>query len=99
MTFRVGQKVVYIGCKRSIWHAVQRYFHPYEEPVKGRVYTVSNAYTNGDDLLIEILEFPSPADGYWDAGFLAIAFRPIVERKTDISIFTKMLKQRSEVLA
>ena len=54
---------------------------------KGNVYTV----TGVDTPFIEIdhTEVPSFDD---HRGMLASRFRPVVERKTDISIFTRMLK-------
>lgn len=93
MNFRVGQKVIYVGIKRSLAHAIQRLFHPYKVPEKGVVYTVSNTYASDDEQVIELLEFPSPADGYWDAGFLSDAFRPAVDRKTDIAVFKEILRK------
>ncbi len=93
MTFHVGQKVVYVGRRVSIWHQIKRMIHPYRNPEKGVVYTVSNIYVSGGDQVLELLEFPSPFDGYWDAGFLADAFRPVVDRKTDISVFTEILRK------
>ena len=93
MSFTVGQKVVFVGLKRGFRHFLERLLHPYKIPEKCVVYTVSNTYTVCDgEQVIELLEFPSPYDGYWGAGFIAAAFRPVVERKTDISVFTKMLK-------
>ena len=59
-------------------------------PTKGCVYTIENIYRTPDDtLMLELVEFPSPFDGLFYAGFVAFAFRPL--RKTDISIFTKIL--------
>ena len=82
--FRVGQKVVCVddelepGCIR--WGGVA--------PVKGQVYTVSGfgKALRGDELCLRLFELSTPAWCY-----LAHRFRPIVERKTDISIFTAML--------
>jgi hypothetical protein len=97
MNFYVGQKVVCIdaqhpqtlsGWWRELWH-------PYEHAVEGRIYTISNLYSNGDGM-IELVELPAPETDVWCAGFYAGGFRPVVERKTDISIFTKMLTPKRE---
>jgi hypothetical protein len=50
---------------------------------KGHVYTVSHFADNG----VHLVESPGKP-----RGFFSWRFRPAVERKTDISIFTKMLK-------
>lgn len=84
--FYVGQKVVCVdGKPRNYPHCAVR---------AGAVYTVSKIMHSiyGDSLHV------AEVDGdYW--GFYADRFRPVVERKTDISIFTAMLnpsKQRVE---
>lgn len=92
MSFHIGQKIEYVGGSLSLSERLQRWIHPYRNPDKGVIYTVVNVYYCVDDeQVIELLEFPSPADGYWDAGFYANAFRPVVERNTDISVFKRML--------
>lgn len=81
--FRVRQKVVCVDSDESgigDWLG--------DIPVEGSVYTV--IAVGGPEpeiglLLAEITNFPF--DGYYRAS----RFRPAVERKTDISIFTKML--------
>jgi hypothetical protein len=94
MAFRVGQKVIYLGpgprSFRRIW---KEFRHPFERPKTDGIYTVANVYfhVEGDEEMIELLELPSPEDDYWAAGFRARRFRPVVERKTDISIFEAML--------
>lgn len=97
MTFRVGQKVVFVGQPWKLKAYLQRLLHPYpgEMPVKGCIYTIENI--TPEDCL-ELLGLISPADDYWAAGFNPISFRPIVERKTDISIFKKMLIPKREHL-
>lgn len=99
MTFYVGQKVVCIdasnkqGCR----------WVPGEEPVEGRVYTVSGvspAIGPRTGLILsfveirraEIVQRSARARklGCW-VGYSADRFRPVVERKTDISIFKAML--------
>jgi hypothetical protein len=90
--FHVGQKVVCIhGCPSS---------NPLPHCVKGKIYTVANVYIIDDLTMIELFELPFPglvdADGEWMPGFVAECFRPVVERKTDISIFTAMLNKKPE---
>jgi hypothetical protein len=77
MTFRVGQKVV---CVENL-----------SGPQKDDVCTIINVYLSDDDVMIELAEFPNPEDDEYFAGWMAKYFRPAVEGKTDISIFTKML--------
>jgi hypothetical protein len=92
MTFRVGQKVVCIDASGGAlnWGGKRR-------PVLGAVYTVRSVYRQEDEpegiLLEEIINQLHPCGDEY--GFRARRFRPIVERKTDISIFTAMLKTDS----
>lgn len=91
MTFRVGMRVecVYAGPSR---------LNPElgSPPlVKYVVYTVSDVYINQYDtgLAIELLEVKS--EGVDWMGFDATRFRPVVERKTDISAFHEILRKTS----
>jgi len=91
MAFRVGQKVVCI--KESSLH---RTLCPVNNPVVGQVYTIRRIATYpgyGTGIwLNEIVNQPTPtAFGILEKGFYIERFRPVVERKTDISIFEKML--------
>lgn len=91
MTFRVGQKVVCVDATPSLgWGGANR-------PVKGRVYTVRAVRPNSDDdgktlaiLLREVVNPVSHRHGD-EYGFRAHRFRPVVSRKTDISIFKEIL--------
>jgi hypothetical protein len=81
MTFRVGQKVVCIA------HPVRRVndlgLKGFE---KGKIYTIAGFKTvEPYGLFISVMELDRRATGHVDG------FRPLVERKTDISIFTEML--------
>lgn len=93
MTFRVGQKVVCVdtwprGNLRLMW---DKFWHPYKSPVKGEIYTICGIFTDETgNLHLELIELPN-RDDYWLDGFYACGFRPLIERKTDISVFTKML--------
>jgi hypothetical protein len=92
MSFHVGQKVV---CIFHLPENLRRADAIY--PEKGVVYTV-RGHAGGTDgkervLLAEIHNVPMAWRlGFQEFGFNAEAFRPVVERKTDISIFTAMLK-------
>lgn len=88
MAFRVGQKVVCVDDGPSILGRLTGL-------VTGAVYTVTAVgLTHPIDAqrlpCIEIAERDSP-NAFW-----AHRFRPIVERKTDISIFTAMLDKTPE---
>lgn len=85
MAFYVGQKVVCVD--DSKWS----YGGPWDYPRKGSVYTVDGSakhWSGGHGILIREIKNvycgkPQP--------FLASRFRPVVEKKTDISIFTALL--------
>ena len=87
MTFRVGQKVVCVDAEpRAIWYR--------DVPKKGAIYTVAGtvvtpaiAERNEYGLLLKEITNCLHYHGAYDPK----RFRPIVERKTDISIFTEML--------
>lgn len=93
MTFYVGQKVVYVGAIESRLHRLRQWLFPPPGglPVKGNVYVVSEVFIHEPDLMIEVAEIKTETSSLWVRGFRAVSFRPVVERKTDISIFTKML--------
>ena len=90
--FRVGQKVVCLDDEGSDG-----------DLSRGRVYTITKI--NGDVLYsaraksfsvgLELLE-AHPSQGFHD--FAASRFRPVVERKTDISIFKAMLNTKPEMV-
>ena len=81
MTFRVGQKVV---CIKDATGIVNNLGLP--GFVKGRVYTISAFYEEDPyGLFLLAVELDQRVGGQ------VCGFRPVVERKTDISIFTKML--------
>lgn len=98
MNFRIGQKVV---CVRKAKYPNS--LHGDEITVKvGVVYTIRELYAipeNGH-LGLRFLEIRNEPRQYLNAfmecGFYANRFRPLVERKTDISIFTRMLTPSKE---
>lgn len=95
MTFHVGQKVVCVD------DHFKRPFSYENRPKAKRIYTVRAIYQEcfcPNDwapalLLEEITNKPRMwlTLGFHEAGFAAGRFRPVQERKTDISIFIQML--------
>lgn len=88
MTFRVGQKVKYVGPDfGSPWNQIT--------PTPNAEYTVrACGFVMGEDaiLLNEVINAPRQwAEGIHELWMNSKFFRPIVERKTDISIFKRML--------
>lgn len=90
--FRIGQKITCIAVLESS-DALK--FIP-NRPVLNGVYTVrADALVYNEQYLL-LEELHNPADdwseiGYGEPPFWHGLFRPLVERKTDISIFTAML--------
>lgn len=78
--FRIGQKVVCVNAKPrpgTGWI----FWGP---PVVGAIYTVAgHCVSRWGDVCITLSEM--------DGQYRAVRFRPVVERKTDIGIFTRML--------
>jgi len=97
MSFHVGQKVVCIVQLSTDAYSHWAVAYP-NLPTKGCIYTVRETESRGDVPSIRLEEMYNPVLPWVSyGGFLAegsfdvAAFRPLVERKTDISIFTKML--------
>jgi hypothetical protein len=92
MAFRTGQKVVCVAS--LIKHAMGSEIIP----IVGEVYTI-RAILNDQGLcfkLREIINTPQQyEEGFTECAFEALAFRPVVERKTDIRIFHEILKRES----
>lgn len=81
MTFRVGMKVVCVDASVD-------YLGQATNLIEGAVYEVRAKGTHlGEDFIV-VAGAPSwhPTKGYRSS-----RFRPVVERKTDISVFTAML--------
>ena len=94
--FKVGHKVV---CIYDDWGPaplgggqVQHW------PKKDDVYTVCAITVNGNGkVFIRLREVVNPeTDKHHEAEFWAECFRPVVERKTDISVFRKLLEPKTE---
>jgi hypothetical protein len=87
--FRVGQKVVCVNDSMSAYGVTS--------PLKkGSVYTVSDVMFGtswrGPDTGLILVGVPCVAQ--FVRGYSASRFRPVVERKTDISIFKAMLNPK-----
>ena len=97
MAFRVGQKVV---CTFHFPAEFRRAGSAYAE--KDAIYTIRGMYPySGKTLLLLAEVVNTPRRGMED-GFNSIHFRPVSERKTDISIFNEILcttKAPSKTLA
>ena len=90
--FYVGQKVELVE-----WKADENKHVDGDPSLVGTVYTVSQVYHAKDgELMLCLWEIPNDDDPAMYAGFPARYFRPVVERKTDISIFTRMLEPQKE---
>ena len=90
--FQVGQKVVCIKDEDA--------FAPWNWPKKGEIYTIraigectpAQTYWWGKNVVVWVNEVVnSPDASGQEPGFGQGRFRPLVERKTDISIFEKLL--------
>lgn len=91
--FRVGMKVILIGWIQSgvdTWKAG----HPSAQyPNVGDVYTVRAIRPWKDTAVLLLGEVDNSHLGYMlEPGFRQSFFRPVIERKTDTSVFTAMLK-------
>lgn len=91
MAFTVGQKVVCVddgSWSRGCWDG--------DGPVLDAVYTIRRYFTNEDgDAIVWLEEIKRSALSRVifgdDVGYGAFRFRPLVSRKTDISIFHEIL--------
>jgi hypothetical protein len=98
--FQVGQKVVCVdddfrcGYERIV-----------KTPVKGQVYTIRRLYTfkacTGSVVtIVHLVEIVNPVRkwdaGVMEAGFVPRRFRPVVQRKPDISVFKSLLNPSLE---
>lgn len=93
--FHVGQKVVCIDAKKYNFPD-EVYLEDHFEIEEGKVYTVRSVGFDEfrkQDVIVRLFEiYREPGgDETEESGFLARRFRPVVTRKTDISIFTDIL--------
>lgn len=109
MTFHVGQKVVCIDDQvrvsarnPGIFKRFRKFRDLHHNLNEGDIYTITALGSEWD--VIKNAEFLTLlVDGAWHfgsrhVGFPSFQFRPVVETKTDISVFTKMLTPKREKL-
>lgn len=93
MTFRVGQNVVCIKASTiSGWGGKQ-------DAEVGRVYTIRCCYIDEigtPGLLLEEIKNPVKWSVALEFGFVASRFRPVVDRKTDISFAHEILRKATK---
>lgn len=89
--FRIGQRVV---CVNDRWITL----NGENVPRAKKIYTVRSinaGCVNQESTYIRLIEVRNPpiqyANAYCEAAFDVEGFRPLIEKKTDISIFTKLL--------
>lgn len=90
--FRTGQKVVCVDAdgaplELNAVYTINKVWGP--TPVKWRGKLFESGYS------VRLYE-AKPAKGFW--GFATERFRPLDDRKTDISIFTKMLMPKKSTV-
>jgi hypothetical protein len=95
MMFHVGQKVVLIGWREAAVNQWKAAYQSVNYPNVGDVYTVRavKPYKDSAVLLLKELDNSHIDDWGLEPGFRQDFFRPAVEPKADISIFTAMLKK------
>lgn len=101
MIFRRSQKIVCIGTDGTPgidWNTWIRHWKVIL-PVRGGIYTVRDTRAEFGRQHIRVVEIRNPLVEYTDAPrqepwFWSSAFRPLVDRKTDISTFTELLKTK-----
>lgn len=89
--FRIGQKVVCVNTGKGAYGEIT--------PVLGEVYTIREVkmHRKGPGYrLVEIVNAPADyAQGVMECSFAHSCFRPVVERKTDISFAHEILRKTS----
>lgn len=96
MTFRVGQKVVCIRASAGILYGET-------DAVVGHIYTVRGFFHFGDVAGIHLEEITNPpmdcSSGYHERYLACSRFRPLVERKPDISELKALLVPGARIKA
>ena len=94
MTFRVGQQVTMIRP-----HTFSDMWLDEVQPVFGEVYTIRAIVTHPHCLGLMFQEIRNPSDRYvlanGECSFNSGRFRPVTKSKTDISVFKKMLTDKT----
>jgi hypothetical protein len=96
-----GQKVVCINATPQCGFEIMK--NMMDGLTVGEVYTIDSLYLDDMDgepcvILKEIVRKEPFLDFLYTPGFLACRFRPLETRKTDISVFTELLKMKEEEL-
>ncbi len=90
--FRVGQKVICVDDDNFVNYPRLAYLTNNLYPRKGSLYTIRGFSRAGYIYLNEIRGKPHHwIDGFYEGGWFPSRFRPIVERKTDISALQALL--------
>lgn len=94
MQFHVGQKVVCIV--HGPWRCVEGLAPSGPMPSRGGIYVISGLYptADGGSLYLQLTGFERRPDGRAQ-DFNGRDFRPVIERETDISVFTQLLTPTS----
>lgn len=99
MSFYVGQRVV---CVDDNWTNFDWCQHTPNKPTKGAVYTIRKLYYPPEGLACLLQEIVNPMRqwslAFGEGGFMCRRFRHVVEKKTDISIFTEILDRENGVV-
>jgi hypothetical protein len=95
MNFRVGQKVVCVDDASRSFRIIDPNF---QRASLGCIYTVSASQVDpwSGVAALMLAELPTHSASGIETWHQAKRFRPLVERKTDISVFTKMLTDTRE---
>jgi hypothetical protein len=96
--FRVGQKVICVGPGHWLHYGVAP-----NAPRRGGIYTIRWIGPRGGHLCLQFKGLINPPvhNGIMECAFRiqnnngTINFRPVIERRTDISVFTAMLAPTS----
>lgn len=86
MAFTVGMKVALVR------ETSMRSIDGTRDPSLNEVCTVAAVIDTPFGLNIDLVEYPRPENNFAYRGWRAELFRPVTERKTDISVFKAMLK-------
>jgi hypothetical protein len=100
--FYSGQKVVCIndGDLPNQPDSCLGFWLPHEEIFVGEIYTIQRVWIDSDSWVVcSLVEKGQRMFDDEEHGYAAIRFRPLEERKTDISGFAKLLKTREKETA
>lgn len=97
MTFHVGQKVVCVNAGLLPGQPPYTEWDEGEALVEGKIYTVRRCFVEDGRLILWLDEVARSrrARLAWgnNVGYGACRFRPLIELKTDISIFKRILER------